>query len=365
MPLRNFALPAVLVSILGAATPAFAQNTAPAAQGSVLTVGDKAPKLTVSQWAKGEPTKEFQKGQVYIVEFWATWCGPCKVSIPHISDLAKKHGKKVNVIGVSVFETEETTTNDVVAFVEGMGDKMAYNVALDDKNAMAENWMMAARQGGIPTAFIVNGDGLIAWIGHPMEMDKPLQQVIDGKWNVKDARDAALKQVQSAEKLAALGDDLDNAMMTGDNEAAVKILDQMAEASPENKGSFMGMKAELMLTFDEAGAQKLMGSLAKNELKDNAIGLNQLAWAIVDPEQKRTKPDYKLAVSIAKRACELTKFEDGMILDTYALALFKTGDKKKAIEYQEKAVALVLKDETVDAETIAEMKARLVEFRKG
>jgi len=68
------------------------------------------------------------------------------------------------------------------AFVEDMGDKMDYRVALDavpegkdaQDGAMSKNWMGAADQNGIPTAFIVNGDGVIAWIGHPMRMDKPL-----------------------------------------------------------------------------------------------------------------------------------------------------------------------------------------------
>ena len=47
--------------------------------------------------------------------------------------------------------------------------------------------MTAAGQGGIPTAFIVNGEGKIAWIGHPMEMEKPLEKVIAGTLDLKTA----------------------------------------------------------------------------------------------------------------------------------------------------------------------------------
>ena len=52
---------------------------------------------------------------------------------------------------------------------------------------MGVSWLKAAEQNGIPTAFIVNKEGKIAWIGHPMEIDKPLEMVANGKWNLKVA----------------------------------------------------------------------------------------------------------------------------------------------------------------------------------
>jgi thiol-disulfide isomerase/thioredoxin len=52
---------------------------------ATLKVGDAAPKLQVAKWVQGEEVKEFDKAKAYIVEFWATWCGPCKASIPHLN----------------------------------------------------------------------------------------------------------------------------------------------------------------------------------------------------------------------------------------------------------------------------------------
>ena len=57
-------------------------------------VGDPAPRLQVDRFVKGAPVKDFKQGQVYVVEFWATWCRPCKESIPHITELQKKYGSK-------------------------------------------------------------------------------------------------------------------------------------------------------------------------------------------------------------------------------------------------------------------------------
>ena len=84
--------------LLGTApsTSSARRNGAP---GQLLGVGDPAPKLAVKSFVKGEPIKSLEPGKVYVVEFWATWCGPCRVTIPHLTELQKKH---VDVVFVGV-----------------------------------------------------------------------------------------------------------------------------------------------------------------------------------------------------------------------------------------------------------------------
>jgi thiol-disulfide isomerase/thioredoxin len=155
------------------------------AAGPTLKVGDPAPKLQTGKWVQGDPVKSFEKGKAYIVEFWATWCPPCRASIPHLNEIYQKYKDKgLVVIGQNCSERDDS---GVAAFVKKMGDKMTYRVALDNKRSdpegeMSKTWMEAAGQDGIPTAFVVNTKGIIAWIGHPMQLkDSVIQSALSGK----------------------------------------------------------------------------------------------------------------------------------------------------------------------------------------
>jgi hypothetical protein len=84
----------------------------------------------------------------------------------------------------------------VAPFVKKMGDKMTYRVALDDKagakqGQMAKTWMEAAGRDGIPSAFLVDTKGAIAWIGHPMELkEEVIEDVLAGKTPVSKSAES-------------------------------------------------------------------------------------------------------------------------------------------------------------------------------
>ena len=90
-------------------------------------LGDAAAPLQIAEWIKGKPVDlAAAKGkQIVLVEFWATWCGPCRTSIPHLTEMQKRF-KDVVFVGVS---DEDAQT--VKKFVTKMGDKMDYTVAID------------------------------------------------------------------------------------------------------------------------------------------------------------------------------------------------------------------------------------------
>ncbi|MBN2130013.1 MAG: TlpA family protein disulfide reductase, partial [Sedimentisphaerales bacterium] len=151
------------------AQPQVQPQVVPETPMPALRVGMPAPALKVAKWFKGEPVEKLEPGKIYVVEFWATWCGPCKVTIPHLTELAHKHAEKVTFIGVSVWERPEEKTDEAIfalvePFVKDMGEKMDYHVAAEGVDqTMANTWMRAADRSGIPCAFIVGADGKIAW----------------------------------------------------------------------------------------------------------------------------------------------------------------------------------------------------------
>ncbi len=153
----------------------------PAAPAATLKVGDPAPKLAPAKWIQGDAITAFEPGKLYVVEFWATWCGPCRASIPHLSEMNTKFKDKgVVFIGQNVWEEK---ADAAVPFVKKMGDKMNYNVATDTEDkTMATTWLTAAGQDGIPSAFLVDQTGKIAWIGHPMNgLDKAIEAALEKK----------------------------------------------------------------------------------------------------------------------------------------------------------------------------------------
>ena len=352
-------------------------------------LGDPAPDLKIAKWVKGEPvqiSKDDPK-QIYVVEFWATWCPPCRTSIPHLTEIQKRFkDQKVTIIGVT--DEKEST---VKPFVDGLGEKMDYRVAIDQGDT-AKGYMKAYGVNGIPHAFIVQEQKII-WHGHPMAgLDKTLAQMVAGKYDLAKAK-AALKAdalYNDFRRAAAEGDDakadelaaqinaavkdgtftrefnadkekklmrastLRNRFMSaesrGESEKAAQYAKELQALDPtidlKKLRDEVAMHKSAQAYFEaisgeneSADPKKLAGELGP-KLKNNPEIANNVAWAILTDSSIK-KQDFEFAAQVAKQAVEDSEWKAPHIIDTYARALFETGKKEEAIATQEKALALV------------------------
>jgi hypothetical protein len=223
---------------------------------------------------------------------------------------------------------------------------------------MAKTWMAAAGQRGIPAAFIVDGEGKVAWIGHPMQMDKPLAEIVAGTWDIKAAAEAQAVERKAGEQTERLN----AAIAAKDYDGVLALVDPMIAAEPKREADLGPLKFMTLLrkkSYDEAYAYG--GKLVDGALKDSPQGLNMLAWTIVDPDAKGLeKRDLALALRAATRANELTANKSPEVLDTLAKVQFDGGDVAKAIETQGRAVELA-KGTPLEED----LKKRLEEYKKS
>jgi len=139
-------------------------------------IGDIPPPLTFSKTIQGSPASEISwdklKGKVVVLEFWATWCGPCIKAIPHLNELAEQFKNKP-VVFVSV-----TSENEEVVRLFLKNHPMKTWVGLDDYEVLNKAFHVQ----GIPHAVIVDANGHIAAIAHPADI-KPenVEEVLAGK----------------------------------------------------------------------------------------------------------------------------------------------------------------------------------------
>jgi thiol-disulfide isomerase/thioredoxin len=331
-----------------------------AAPARTLTIGDNAPPVEVTHWLKGEPVAGFEPGKIYVVEFWATWCGPCRASIPHIGDLQQQF-KDYGVTFLGVSDEELPTVVKWLAKADSEGaiwyDKIRYTVATDPDRSVHDAWMSPAAQNGIPTAFIVGRDSRIEWIGHPVEIDPVLAAVVRDEWDRAASKAAFEERMAPVRESMIAREAATEAAAKGNWDAAAAAVEGLIEKYPSLRDTrnwlFRKMirEADPQVTF-------AYGRTAMKASWDEAAVLNGLAWTTVDDARARAR-DLDFAMEAAQRAVDVSESKDPSILDTLARVYFEKDDLKAAIRWQREAV-----EKAGDAPMAADLKETLIKYEK-
>jgi thiol-disulfide isomerase/thioredoxin len=325
-----------------------------------LGIGSPAPKLDIEHWIQDgngffKPVTEFKPGNVYVVEFWATWCPPCVASMPHLAELQNRYrGQNVQIISIS-----DEPLKTVKAFLERKTDgpdgdettfaeiTASYSLTTDPDRSAHEDYMEAAQQQGIPTSFLVGKDGMIEWIGHPMEIDEPLEQVVKGTWNRQEFADLYVAKRAFTELIQKVQQQANR----GNLSEAVRLVEtELKKKQPkEIEAQLVGIKQQLKMM--DGSIDDEVTAYFKKRLDDNQgepiaiarLGASLYQAAQQQDENAKAQPGLHKLINLTITALQAevegaSKDIKPLIHDTLARLQQTVGDLDGAIKSQQAAV---------------------------
>lgn len=346
-------------------------------QSPSLNLGDAAPPLYVREWFKGEPVQKFEKGKVYVVEFWATWCHGCILAMPHLSDLRREYQDKVTVIAMDIMEEKvklHKSVNKIKAFVDSMGSHMDFCVAAQDSNLMQTNWIEAAGEegSGIPITFVVDTEKRLAWIGRPYELDEALRKIVNNTWDIEKAL-TIRDENKRLEKLDYEANDSLYEYITNPrkHDSTLFLIDEIVKREPKLQyAPFIGSATfSLLLEKDMHKAYefgKTMLSTPTYEDPPWNLIIGTIEW-----RSKKTN----LLPKIYELGADAYQVEINQIvypeLVDFSKLYYKMAemywhakDKTKAIETMQKAIEALKSEKSFSKQDMAAFESRLQQYRK-
>jgi thiol-disulfide isomerase/thioredoxin len=332
----TFAIPFLLL------TGALQTQTAP-------MVGETAPLLRVGTWLKGTPIPQFEKGKVYLIDIWATWCGPCIGGFPHLSELQDKYGKDgLVIIGLTGPDEYGTTLVKAKELLVEKGNIVRYRMAWDEGGRSYKQWMALESDRGWPFAFIVGRDGKVAYIGHPEGIDTVLPQILDGSFDAAGAAKAYANRLRARE----VGAQMNALVQEKRYDEASKKFAELAELDKEASFEYAPFQVSILYNIPRREeAFKFAIEFAKGNVQEARGAVHQIATYLSDPKRAGDPDAANAAAHVARKYVDAFPAQP----ESYALMARTSAAKhdfKHAISQQQRAIELSTPDQKEAAQQL-------------
>jgi thiol-disulfide isomerase/thioredoxin len=279
-----------------------------------LAIGDPAPSLIVDRWIQGPPSRGFVRGTVYVLEFWATWCQPCRKSLPEMDALARRYeGRGLKVLGMAAAEVGGPAQLERFVKEKRLSFPIAYRAGSD----MYDGWVRAARGSGLPWVFVVDSNGRIAWWGQPFyeAFGGVLDAVLAGTWDTTREKSARTARRADERRGWKLQQDLEEASRRQDWGRARRDLDTLVTLDPERWWWEVVERVRITTgPLKQPAEAKALAVQAIHEVsKDNPHALIELANTLLNCEDPAGR-DSSLALEATRRANVLTLGSDADVV---------------------------------------------------
>ncbi|WP_193212670.1 TlpA disulfide reductase family protein [Luteolibacter marinus] len=248
--------------LVPAVTLALVARSVASLTGEAVTTG----ALAKAEWIQGSAPGGWEPGKVYVLECWATWCGPCIAAIPHVDALHDKYqAKGLRVLGMNVWDQDKAK---IAAFVAKKGEGMSYPVCINERGgAFDTDWLKPAGVTGIPRAFVVK-DGTVLFDTHPSRLtDAVVEDLLAGGAAEQKTVAAILAADSTKVKVGVLCKEFQKAMAGDDLVGAGAKLDEIKALDPAASMVPLFSMLLLLQREDWQAAEVVFGGIADEQQK--------------------------------------------------------------------------------------------------
>jgi thiol-disulfide isomerase/thioredoxin/plastocyanin len=325
----------------------------------VAAPGEKAPHLGGGQWIQGEPIKTFETGRIYVLEFWSTWCAACIAPIDHLNKLAHRYENDATFIAIHIWPRDSAPRPSEFLKMRRAAKNSEYEFSIveDVDGVLAEAWMDATQNGGLPTAMIIDRNSRLAWFGHSKDIDNPLKQIIEGTYDSTSAVGIMNRKIL----VGRMANESGEAIRAGNYEKGMALMLEALRADPGTVVEWIPSTYGHLLHASKSKevAASFVRKVLETKEGENAdliVGFAQMILV----GQSSERCDLILALELAEKADAITRSQDPDILSTLARVRARMNDLSGAMT----AIRLAIQNTTVEGDrkrflkTLAELETR-------